>query len=210
MEKAVTVAMICLLATPILAGPSLNIIFGQSGGVSASLLADVSGWNYTITDPSKTNPTIASARLFVGQPFTARIIWVNDRHNLAVYAPGTPLSQVDPASPCEMTPGCIVESSVVAARSPETLLTFSMSTFGLYEYYCEFHPDTMHGKIRILKSPDINNDKAVNILDLVIVAGVLFSTPDSPNWKPEADLNFDNVVNILDLVIVAANMFRTL
>ena len=45
---------------------------------------------------------------------------------------------------------------------------------------------------------DLNGDKVINILDLVIVANALGET--------EPDLNGDGVVNILDLVIVANSM----
>lgn len=49
--------------------------------------------------------------------------------------------------------------------------------------------------------PDLNNDKEVNVLDLIIVAGRL-GWQGSPGEIPE-DLNMDGEVNVLDLIIVS-------
>lgn len=47
---------------------------------------------------------------------------------------------------------------------------------------------------------DVNDDKVVNILDLVLVAQNLGEP------RPELDINKDKVINILDLVLIAQNL----
>jgi len=182
----------------------------QIQGLAVTLAADASGWNYSITNPASVNPLISSARLFIGQPFTATVKWENLIHNLAIYAPGTPITAVNPLQPCNTTPGCITQSLDVDTSFRETTLTYTFASFGLYEYYCEYHPDTMHGQVRVLKSLDISGDGSINIIDLARVGAAFGSTPASTAWDPDADLNFDNVINIIDLAVVAANFGRTL
>lgn len=182
----------------------------QVQGLAVTLVADASGWNYSITNPGAVNPLLSSARLFVGQPFTATVKWENLIHNLAIYLPGTPIDAVKPLQPCDTTPGCITQSLDVDTSVRETTLTHTFASFGLYEYYCEYHPDTMHGQLRVLKSPDLNNDGTINIIDLARIGAAFGSTPTSAGWNPDVDLNFDNVVNIIDLAIVAANFGRIL
>lgn len=68
-----------------------------------------------------------------------------------------------------------------------------------------------------LKTPDINEDCVVNILDMTIVSSAFGShgpdypnpgDPPSENWNPLADLNNDNHVNILDITIVAMHYYK--
>jgi hypothetical protein len=54
-------------------------------------------------------------------------------------------------------------------------------------------------------SGDLNGDGVVNILDAILLANAVDSTPGSPNWNPLADLNGDGVVNILDAIIFGNN-----
>jgi len=56
-----------------------------------------------------------------------------------------------------------------------------------------------------LKTPDINEDCVVNVLDMTIVSNAFGSDPDDPNWNELADLNNDGHVNILDITIVGVN-----
>lgn len=168
------------------------------------LFAHFAGWN---ASQPVVNPTIQSVFLFVGESFTVTAQSVDTTHNLAYYQPGTLSQEVSfPTEPNAKRLASTADIRLGFSRA----LTFTFQAHGFFEYYCEYHPLSMHGKVRVLRSPDINRDRVVNILDLVIVATVFLTTPTSPNWRPDADLNFDNVVNILDLVIVAANMFRTL
>ncbi len=50
---------------------------------------------------------------------------------------------------------------------------------------------------------DINGNCKVNIIDLILVAGSIPSTPSSPDWNPAADLNEDARMTILDLILMA-------
>jgi len=52
---------------------------------------------------------------------------------------------------------------------------------------------------------DINGDKEVDVFDAVLLAKASGSSPDSPNWNPNADLNNDGTVDIYDAVILAAH-----
>jgi len=179
--------------------------------VVVNLMADFSGWNFS--EPSGPNPTVASAKIFVGQPLQVNAKWVNDVHNFAIYVPGTQVFQVDlfNQKSCMQTPGCLEETArPVSISNPQESVVFTTSSFGVYEYFCEYHPDFMQGQIRVLKSPDINGDGTINIVDLAQVGAAFGAFPSSPNWNPNADLNFDSVINIIDLAIVAANFGRIL
>lgn len=175
---------------------------------SFTLLADFNGWNFS--QPSGTNPTIQSALLFAREQFSITVILVNVQHNLAIYQPGTLSTEIDlfDQKTCSSTPKCVAESETVSLSLQQTVLTTPIATSGVYEYYCEFHTN-MHGKLRINRSPDINTDTFVNIIDLATVGAAFGSTPASPAWNPNADINLDNTVNIIDLAIVAVNFGRT-
>jgi hypothetical protein len=61
-------------------------------------------------------------------------------------------------------------------------------------------------------SADLNNDGAVNIQDVALVASAYGSAVGDLGYKAQSDLNKDGVINIKDLAIVAVNFrdFRTL
>jgi len=52
---------------------------------------------------------------------------------------------------------------------------------------------------------DLDGDRGVDILDLIIVAIAYGSTPVDPNWDERADLNNDGQVDLLDLIAVATH-----
>jgi len=54
-----------------------------------------------------------------------------------------------------------------------------------------------------LKTPDINEDGIVNILDMQIVAEAFGSEPGDPNWNEDADLDNDDYVGIKDMYFVS-------
>jgi PKD repeat protein len=56
---------------------------------------------------------------------------------------------------------------------------------------------------------DINGDGVVNYLDAILLGAAFGSTPDDPNWNPNADLNGDNTINYLDAIILGANFGST-
>jgi hypothetical protein len=65
------------------------------------------------------------------------------------------------------------------------------------------------GTIKIRLFADINADKVVNLLDLVLAAGAFGARPGYPNWNPWADLVRDNVINIFDLVKCSLNFGKS-
>jgi len=50
---------------------------------------------------------------------------------------------------------------------------------------------------------DINRDGVVDFRDLFLLARAYGSTPNEPNWNPDADLNKDGAVDWKDIVIFA-------
>ena len=168
--------------------------------------ANVNGWNFS--QSSGTNPTLSTAFLFPGQTLTATVSATDSlTHSLAYYQPGTQPSQVSQFDTC--APGNTCLASVIIDPTATVTLQFAFSSAQTFELYCQFHPLSMHAKVFLYQSPDINGDHVVNILDLTRVGIGFGSTPTSSNWNPSADLNRDNTVNILDLVTVAINFGRT-
>ena len=52
--------------------------------------------------------------------------------------------------------------------------------------------------------PDLNNDGAINVLDLLIISAHYGLTSEDPGWDPTVDLNDDEIINVLDLLVIAA------
>jgi hypothetical protein len=74
---------------------------------------------------------------------------------------------------------------------------------GTYEYFCQFHPDQMHGKISVYKNPDIKGRGVVDIVDASALAIAFDTIPGNPRFNVAADLNNDGRVDILDASILA-------
>lgn len=90
---------------------------------------------------------------------------------------------------------------------------FNATKVGNFTYYCQFHPNIMHGTFVVQRSEplpaDLNGDGVVNILDISIVARAFNSKPGDSNWNPTADLDKNGVVNILDISKVAKDFGET-
>jgi parallel beta-helix repeat protein len=56
---------------------------------------------------------------------------------------------------------------------------------------------------------DINNDRIVDIYDIVIAAQAFGTIPGDLNWNPQADLYQDEVIDIFDLIIIAIHYGET-
>lgn len=57
----------------------------------------------------------------------------------------------------------------------------------------------------IMNIGDINNDNAVNIKDIVLIASAFNTTAGDGNYKIKFDLNEDGVINLVDVVIASKN-----
>lgn len=88
------------------------------------------------------------------------------------------------------------------------LLTASVTIVG--ETVGNSQDNTVTIMLLVFKTPDLNGDGTVNIVDLAQVGAAFGAVPSSPNWNARADLNFDGQVNIIDLAVVAASFGRTL
>lgn len=175
------------------------------------------GWNAT----ANKNPTIIEYR---GIPFTEEARHRDSIHSFAIYTKNFPSFQVNTGNTCSIdnTNGCLARAPAnpndfISSTNPTVLLTFTPKVpgddgtgVGEYEYYCQLHPGSMHGKLRIFKNPDVNLDGTVGITDLEIVGSTFLSNPTMSRWVATADVDNNFAVNILDLVIVGHLFLNTL
>jgi plastocyanin len=187
--------------------------------VNFAIVANLEGWNATVagctSGTPNCNPTIIEFR---GVPFTVQVRWGNCcAHDFAIYTKDFPASGVDPLSTCSTTStnGCLAKSATISAGT--TTLSFNATVpkddftgLGGYEYYCQFHPLSMHGKFTVYKTPDLVKAGVVNIVDVATVAFSFGATPTSTNWNAAADLDNNGIVNILDVATVAFYFGKTI
>ena len=180
--------------------------------VNFTIIADVEAWNSTVigctSGTPSCNPTVLEFR---GVTFIAKVQWGDCcAHDFAVYTAGFPAGSVSTLNSCSTsnTNGCLAASSNVFQTT--TTLSFTptipkddFTGLGTYEYYCQFHPGSMHGKFTVYKSPDLDKNGVVNIIDVATVAFSFGATPTSSNWNAAADLDNNSVVNILDVAFDA-------
>ncbi len=57
----------------------------------------------------------------------------------------------------------------------------------------------------VSRTPDLDHDDTVNIIDIAMIANAYGSTTGSARYNPAADLNADGTVNIIDVAIAAAD-----
>ncbi len=179
-----------------------------------------SGWNSTLPpgttspcSPSGTPTCNPTATAFKGRPFTIEITWKDAvQHDIAIYANGTTAGNVHLSDTCNLsnTVGCLTVSQPVSSSSTVSVLIFTPTVpnsdftgLGGFEYFCQYHPSTMHGHVKVYKSPDIDGNGIVNIFDLATIALAYGSTPGAVNWNVAADLDNNGMVNILDVAIAA-------
>lgn len=159
--------------------------------------------NIAITDvsPSKT---------VAGQGSTLKIYvtvqnqgWNDTATNITVYANTTLIGTLD---------------GVTLASQNSSTLTLAWNTVGFDKgsYTINAHAATVLGETdssdNTLQSwvvigilADINADGTVDILDAIMLANLFNTTPDNPEWNPNADFNDDNIIDILDAIILANN-----
>jgi hypothetical protein len=49
---------------------------------------------------------------------------------------------------------------------------------------------------------DVNKDYVVNMKDVAVCIQLFQTTPNSPNWNPDADVNKDGIINMKDIALV--------
>jgi hypothetical protein len=67
--------------------------------------------------------------------------------------------------------------------------------------------DTSHFKVVLLG--DMNKDYLINMRDITAVILLFNTTPQSPNWNPDADLNKDGIVNMRDVTILVLTFLNS-
>ena len=55
---------------------------------------------------------------------------------------------------------------------------------------------------------DLNNDRFIDIVDIVTVAIAFGSRPGDSNWNPMADINQDGIVDVVDFIMVSMHFGR--
>jgi plastocyanin len=204
-------------------------------GVSPTVLSDpaifsiigfVGGWNSStgaLCSPSGTANCNPGLTQFRGVTFNVTVIWGDCcPHDFAIYTGGTPpgsVSSLDACAPTS-TSGCLAKSIQISSARLSVPFSFKptipaddFTGLGTYEYYCQFHPSSMHGTATVYKSPDLDRDKTVDIVDVATVAFSFGSSAlpsPTPTWNVAADLNNDGHVNILDVAFVAFYFGRPL
>lgn len=163
------------------------------------LRASLSGFNST-----PTNPTV---REFRGVVFTVTIQLADlNTHNIAIYAAGAVSGS--PFAPCAFP--CYARSLDVTGANPTRTLTFTPvvppddgSGLGGYEYYCEYHSFSMHGFMEVYKSPDIDGDGSVTILDISEMAFRFDTKAGDQLFMASSDLDNDADIDISDIALGA-------
>ena len=212
MKKALLILIIAILGFSLISVPAgVKKVFAVPSQ-NVKVFAAFSGWNVT-TGPT-TNPAFTEFR---GLSFTVNVEHDDTpgiSHNFAIYTKGTQPSAVFTSQTCSPpgTAGCWARSGTVTASSFLSSVTFSplvppddFSGAGGYEYFCQFHPISMHGKITVYKNVDTNGDSMVSILDVANVAFYFGQTvtAGSPAAVKAVDFNNDGIVTILDVALSA-------
>jgi parallel beta-helix repeat protein len=57
---------------------------------------------------------------------------------------------------------------------------------------------------------DINHDGIVEMMDFYVASQAYLSTPEKPNWNPDADINHDGIVEMMDFFIMSQHYLEHL
>ncbi|HEY9059641.1 MAG TPA: DUF3237 family protein [Pseudobacteroides sp.] len=60
------------------------------------------------------------------------------------------------------------------------------------------------------KAPDLNDDKVVNMADVILLAGAFNSVSGDEKYKAEYDLNSDNSINMADVILIAGQFNKVI
>ncbi len=221
MKKMVVILLALLIATGVAYDSPRAKATAIANPTFFALWAWTSGWvrGLNATDFSNQNPQLIEFRAVT---FLVNASWDyvdGGTHDFAIYSAGFPSGSVNTANSCSSssTNGCLVRSATFGANAQG--LHFSRVSFtpnippddltgtGAYEYYCEYHPSTMHGRIVVYKTPDVEpSDTKVDIVDIATIALAYGSkalpTPTA-TWNPAADIDNNGVVDIFDVATAA-------
>ena len=111
---------------------------------------------------------------------------------------------------CNMTVPKAIMNGTFAILVNGTAIPYTR-TENQTHYFLHFTYSHSTEQIQILLTipGDINGDRTVNLLDLVVIAIAYDSVPSDPNWNPLADIHKDNKITLLDLVAVAIQYGKT-
>jgi hypothetical protein len=117
----------------------------------------------------------------------------------------------------------IISSGTLGGTAPPTYiegqyaLTFNMprkdvvvGTYTVYvaAYYTGYY-STANATFQTILVGDINHDGKVDMKDIGITVKAFGSTPQTPNWNPNADVNKDNKIDMKDIGIVVSDFGKT-
>ena len=213
------IILLLLLTTAILLGSDLKKVSATHDPTDFNLKAIVWGWNSTSTrnycwldgpnGTSTCNPLVVEFR---GDRFTVRMTWGEPHntaifaHNFAVYPDGFLPGFVYPGGfgPVAPPSADITEANqIVSYTFTPGLPADDFTGVKYYEFYCQWHPESMHGRFKLYKSPDINRDTIVRILDAAALAAAFDTGPGDAKWNVASDLDNDGRIAILDAALLA-------
>jgi len=96
--------------------------------------------------------------------------------------------------------------------NPDEILqiTLTLSVSNYIEGISSFSFDIIiNGSNSLPLSGDINGDRTINILDIVLYVLAFGSKPGDPNWDPRVDINPDGIINVADLFAIATHFGET-
>lgn len=100
--------------------------------------------------------------------------------------------------------------TITFRSTKEGELTLKIANLNLYNTVPNYIPCKVYtNNIKISPSGgvkgDVNGDKIVNGLDLILLMQAFGSVPQDPNWNSNCDFNGDLIINGIDLIILAQN-----
>jgi hypothetical protein len=114
--------------------------------------------------------------------------------------------------------------SVSLTPGQQTTLVFTWNTSNLQLYYnytiraettqipYEYNVTNnvyVDGTFEIRLLGDINNDKKVDMKDIIVAAKAFGTFPGESRWNPDADVNLDGTVDMRDIIKIARNFGKT-
>jgi hypothetical protein len=96
--------------------------------------------------------------------------------------------------------------------NPDEILqiTLTLSVSNYIEGISSFSFDIIiNGSDSLPLSGDVNGDRTVNIVDIVLYVLASGSKLGDPNWDPRVDINQDGIINDADFLVIATHFGET-